>query len=237
MPYTIHVHVQGLWHLHFSSSASIKISSWRRCSRLNDCHCLRSFVKSIVPLSASPSDGMSSLISSIQRSLRLALFRFPSNLLCSALGVRIGQVGFFRYFASQYTTIRYTLVPCPISPHLTHATRPNIAISPILHQRSSTRVHGLFYCLSCISFLLLYSSSSLSTDVLFIIKSNILGLHIHTCGPRTTGGYLPGCSKIYLLTWNQIISDFKLKYANSQNLAIFHFFIPITGKQPDGKMK
>src|SRR6218665_2468722 len=35
----------------------------------------------------------------------------------------------------------------------------------------STRVHCLFYCLSCISFLLLYSSSGLSTN-LFHIKTN-----------------------------------------------------------------
>src|SRR5688572_21475722 len=48
-------------------------------------NCPRSFVKSTAPLSVSPSDVMSSVISSIQRSLCLPLFLFPSNLAGSAL--------------------------------------------------------------------------------------------------------------------------------------------------------
>src|SRR6218665_2038065 len=46
---------------------------------MNDLHCPQSFVKSIAPLSVSPSDAMSSFISSIQCSPGLTLFLFPSN--------------------------------------------------------------------------------------------------------------------------------------------------------------
>jgi len=52
---------------------------WRRWVRMNDLHCPQSFVKSIAPLSVSPSDAMSSFISSIQCSPGLTLFLFPSN--------------------------------------------------------------------------------------------------------------------------------------------------------------
>src|SRR6218665_107911 len=62
---------------------------WHQCVRMNYLHCCRPFVKFIAPLSVSLSDAMSSFIWSIQHSLCLPLFLFPSNLACSALcGIR-----------------------------------------------------------------------------------------------------------------------------------------------------
>jgi len=65
------------------SSSPLTPAIWRRWVQMNELHCIRSFFKSIAPLSRT--QAKFSFILSIQRSLGLPLFPFPSNLACSSM--------------------------------------------------------------------------------------------------------------------------------------------------------
>jgi len=85
--------LQGRLYHHYHHHQFLTPATWRRWVRINDLHCPRSLVKSIAPLSVSPSDVMSSFIYIVYPALSgLPLCLFPSNPACSTL-CRIRSTG------------------------------------------------------------------------------------------------------------------------------------------------